>query len=293
MGCHAVWSNGDQAEAVVSALRMYTQTFFPSQMAKTPGRAIAGVPRRLVLRDIQLRAYEHVFHEPSCRWILTYVHEHARFNMLMWKDFTDRYDETPQGLVSRAHAIEVSCAHPASPLPEGLSVEPATEGQQEMVLEVMEVECPEVYRQALDFVPERFDLAELKSACARVGLMRDRRVLVAKRHRWTVAAAVLDAASDGLHLFGLLDTVRLFSFGLDGGDEQQAFYALLEQARGFYRALGKSFFVAMRDGPWSPLLTPRDGMDDLGEANLTILSADVMPEWFEHMHESLAPRLVP
>jgi hypothetical protein len=31
-------------------------------------------------------------------------------------------------------------------------------------------------------------------------------------------------------------------------------------------------------------------MSDLGEANLTILSADIMPEWLEYMHESLAPR---
>jgi hypothetical protein len=288
MGCHAVWSSGEHAEAVVSALRIYSETFFPSQMAKSPGPEIAGVPRRTVLRDIQLHAYEHAYHEPSCRWVLTYVHEHARFNMLMWKDFTDRYHGTANGWVSVAHAIEVSCGSRPRPLPPDLVVSRATGSDTRMLLDTIAATCPTPYVQALDLSPDRFDLSEFKAACEKAGFFRDRAVLVARRLGEPVAAAVLDTATDGLHLFGLLDTVRMFP--LARGDDHEAYRALLDTARGVYGSIGKAHFVAMCDGPWSPRIEVGEDMSDLGEANLTIISADIMPEWLEYMHESLAPR---
>lgn len=288
MGCHSVWWTDDQAEAVVSALRLYTGCWFGSQMAKRPGKLVNGVPRRLVLRDIQLQAYELAYQHPDCRWMLTYVHENARFNMLMCKDFTERYDGTRRGVVRLAHALEVVTDAPAVERPAGVEITLATAREKRFFMDWMARRCPFAYRDALDLVPERLELNQLKDICKRTGFLRDRVILVARVRGRPVACAVADLGTDGLHLFGMYNVVRIFPFEMV---DPSVHLALLDSARGFFRSMGKHHFVYFCDGEWSPFLHPGEGITDLGSAYLTILASELVPEWLEYMHEELAPRL--
>src|SRR5262249_37440588 len=143
---------------------------------------------------------------------------------------------------------------------------------------------PQAYAEALDLVPERFDLEAIGEEWASKDFTRRRRLLVARRFGVPVAAAVLESADDGVHLFRLLDSVRLFPLATGG------VAALAAQASSFYLAMNKrSFVVFLEDDTSVPPGLP-SGYEDLGLADYVILSAEHLHELLEHVYAVTAPR---
>jgi hypothetical protein len=207
-------------------------------------------------------------------------------------DLPARYVESGQAAVVRFRAVEVACdAHAeADRTPDcglGYEVGVATEEETALLLQEIARTRPKAYVEALDFVPERFELTEICEDWSLAGLGRRRAALVARRNGKPVAAAVLESADEGTHLFRLLDLVRLFPLAPAGEDANAA---LLDAARVWFRSMDKTSFVAYleHDTPMPEAFTSTTR--DLGLADYVVLSADLLPELLEHVVEVTAPR---
>jgi hypothetical protein len=149
---------------------------------------------------------------------------------------------------------------------------------------------PVAYREALDLVPERFDLLNAKAQWGEAGLGRERTLLVARQGGQPVAFAVVESAQPGLNLFNVLDGVRLVSLVDDSLPEaQDAMVALLAHAADWYRARGRKVFVHYVESE-NVMYVERAALADLGEGKLWVISANLLPEFLEHLHESTTPR---
>jgi hypothetical protein len=287
-GCHVVWPRGDGTlQAALSVLKVYHHSWLGYQMAKIRGDAPDGVPSGHVLRDIHRHAYEHAQHDPELRWLIGYCQHKPVWSRLAHHDFTLRYAPSERACVVPFRALEVPCAGPALPRPEELEVSAATPAEIDLLLGTLARMRPQPYREALDLVPSRFDLAGIRAAWARANLARDRAVLVARRGGVPLAAAVLETAEDGLHLFQLFDLVRVYPLAPGGVD---CLSALLQQARGWYRRKGKETFVCFLEEGMAPAAGIPHGVGDLGGADMCILSADLLPDLLEHVDEVTVPR---
>jgi hypothetical protein len=111
------------------------------------------------------------------------------------------------------------------------------------------------------------------------GLERQREVLVARRGGRAVAAAILDLASPGLHVYGLLDKIRLVALANAGEDE---FERLLGAAHGRYAATGHSSCVYFRD-LGAPALPSRIAHSSMGVANISVLARSAAASFLEHV----------
>ena len=288
IGCHAVWPvSAKDLQAAGSVLKVYHGSWFGFQMAKIPGNTPDGVPAGRVLRDMHQRAYETAQLDPDLRWLIAYCQDKEIWSRLAHRDLPARYAPSERACVVRFRALEVPCAGPSQPLPEGLEISPAKPAEIGGLLRFLARSRPRPYVEALDLVPERFDLASIKAIWGRAGLARERAVLIARRDQQPLAAAVVEAAEDGLHLFHLLDAVRLYPLAPGG---EASFCCLLKEARSWYLRKGKEVFVCLLEGD---TLLPTDlleGLRDLGLADMSILSAELLPELLEHIHAITVPR---
>jgi hypothetical protein len=287
VGCHVVWPVGDGTlQAALSILKVYHGSWFGFQMAKLRGDAPGAVPAGTVLREIHLRAYEHAQRDPDLRWVIGYCQDKPIWSRLAHRDFTTRHAPSERACVVRFRAVEVSCSGPAFCRADGVDVGPATPREAAALLRVLERLRPRPYREAFDLVPERFDLAGAKAAWARANLSRDRTTLVARRDGEPVAAAVLEDAEEGTHLFHLLDLVRVYPLA-EGGEAHLG--ALLQAAREWYAGRGKRQFICFLEEDVAPPEV-RQGVQDLGVADMAIHSADLLPDLLEHIYEVTVPR---
>jgi hypothetical protein len=285
VGCQVSWPSDRGIEASISVLKLYTHTWFGYQMAKLPGQPLDGTPGKDVLRDIHLRAYEHAASDPSLQWIMGFVQESARWSKLVHHDLPARHVDSGKACIHGFHAIELA-ARPAAATP-GWDVGPAHPEERAALLARITRTRPWAYREALDLVPERFDLEDVRGPWRRAGFTRDRALLVVRRDGRALAAAVVEGADRGLHLFNLLDTARLYTMAPDG---ELAFPALLEAVAGWHHARGRDTFcwLAEEGGlAQAARFSPRD----LGRGFTTLLHTDLLPSFMEHVHEVTAPRL--
>ena len=102
-----------------------------------------------------------------------------------------------------------------------------------------------------------------------------------------MAATILETGETGSNLFRLLDAVRLFSMSPGGED---AFVPLLDAARDWYAARGKSTFTVL-DEDRDDAMAERARLRDLGDGNLWMISSLLLPEYIEHIYELTAPRV--
>lgn len=208
----------------------------------------------------------------------------------MLRELTGRFiDDTDRTCILRFQAMEGRCdaENPFTVL--GYTIETATPDEVGQLLDVIAGARPLSYREAHDLVPERVCLTEMQHSWARVGMARRREIVVARRAGQAVAAGILELGEDGVHLFGLLDVVRTFALAPGGAE---AFGAILEAAREWYRAAGKqkfAYFVEHEDLAHAE----RAGMLDLGGADLLVIGSDLMSDQLEHIWEITAPRDTP
>lgn len=98
---------------------------------------------------------------------------------------------------------------------------------------------------------------------------------------------MLETGSEGLHVYGLLDLVRLYPLVEEG---EIAFPSLLSAARGAFRGLGKARFVCFLEEGQALPESVVDAAEDLGLADMVILGAQRLPELLENLFEVTARR---
>ncbi len=290
VGVQAVWPAEDgEVVAALSLSRIYSGTWFGYQMAKVRGEAPDGTPGRVVLRDLHIRAYEHVHRDPAARWVIGYAQTKQVWSRLVHYDLPLRYQQTGMAAIVRFRALELACGDGSS-AHAAVEVGTATATERATFLSRVAADRPPAYVEALDLTPARFDLREHLVELRSSGLASERQLLAARVAGRMVAAAVLEARADGLHLFRLLDAVRLYRMDDAEAAPEAAFAALLDAARAWYRARGKARFVCLLEDEQALPPSSRAGMSDMGAADMTILAADLLPELLEHLSEVKEPR---
>jgi hypothetical protein len=160
-------------------------------------------------------------------------------------------------------------------------VGPATSQESHALAAAIVALRPEMYVAATGLGAPDLGIDSIANTWQSAGFERKRQVLVARRFGRAIAGAVLDAADDGLHLFGLLDVARFYPLT---GDGREAFSALLCGARGWFAALGKRRFAYFANDLEHPGAHGEPGCTDLGAAFTIVLPVALLPEMLEHVN---------
>lgn len=274
---NSVWPSDHRIEASVSTLKLYRSTWMLHQLAKR--KATQGDPRaRHILRDIYLRAFEYMQTDPRCEWVISYAEAHVRWVQGSHIAFADHFQATGAATASPFRLMEVSCANVVTPEEHPkYKFGAATAEEQESILRALHAILPEPYIEAVDLVPERFDLASVTRAWGEIGLRRARAIWVARDRSGPVAAAILEMGETGTNLYRLTDSLRLVSL-VHGGED--AFLGLIERSKAWFLAHGKDSFVYFWEHPDEAHVKIAK-LRDLGEGRLWVIRSDLIPDFLE------------
>ncbi|MGZ3460982.1 MAG: PilZ domain-containing protein, partial [Archangium sp.] len=281
---------GEAVEASLSWLKPYAGSWLGHQLARQAPRneGTRGTARE-ALRDIYLRGFEPAQMDPGVKWFLAYCEANVRWVRFTAFDFAEWYQHTGQACMVPFRFMEADARREWS-MPEGFSLGAPTEEEKAALFERLKQTRPEAYREALDLVPERFDLADIKREWSEAKLTRERDVLVARKDGRALAVGVLETAHPGLNLFHVLDGLRVVPLVDEALPEaQEALLALLAGAAQWYRARGLDVFVHYVETEHTGY-TEQAQLVDLGEGRIWILSAQLLPDFIEHLCEATTPR---
>ncbi|WP_342377681.1 PilZ domain-containing protein [Myxococcus stipitatus] len=288
LGYRVVRPAGESLEATLSVVKPYEGTWMAHQLARqhVPGQRSSA---REALRDIYLRGYEPTQVDPDVKWFIAFCEANVRWVRFTKFDFASWYEHTGQACLTPFRLMEAEVDREWD-VPEDVEVGPPTDAERERFFQEIERTRPVAYREALDLVPERFDLSRARMKWGEAGLGRERELRVARVQGRAVAMAVLESAQPGVNLFNVLDGVRMVSLGDDSQPEaQRALLALLAHAADWYRARGRRVFVHYVEGECVEYVE-RAALADLGEGKLWVISSALLPEFLEHLCEATTPR---
>lgn len=286
LACQTTYTDLDRVEASITMLKTFSHAWFVYQLAREKRRPLHLSGHR-PLYELYNRATEHTRRDPDLRYHVIHIQrEGSPFTKLIHRDFTRRHEDGANSAVVGFHAFEGRCEASSTVPSSRFAIGEATVDERAEFFRTLEALRPRAYCEAQDLVPERFDLEELKRTWKDAGLRRERFLLVARRGVRAVAAALVESADDGLHLFGLLDCVRVFPLAEDGAE---AYEDLLDRAARFYAERGKKKFVFFDE--WNLEPTHRHaGFESLGLADTVITSAETLGAFLEGVLVATSPR---
>ena len=310
LGSQVVRTSARGVDGSVAAIRPYERSTFFYQTARHPSHGAngsngeGGTARGRILRDIHLDVMTRTYRDsPNTDWLMAIVQESARFPRLAYYDVPRRYVDSGRAFILPVRPMQMTIAAGVAP-PAGrvagapqanahAACGPATDEERTLVCDVLARSRNPIYLDALDLVPARFELAQISESWRQAGLLRKREVLVARTtQEGPVAAAIVDLVDDGVHLFGLLDAVRIVPLR-DHASPNESLLRLLEGARQFYEAYQKTTFTYYLEGEGGVERALGAGFQDMGSAFLILLRWELVPEMLEQIYQVAAPRDLP
>ncbi|MCP3102551.1 PilZ domain-containing protein [Myxococcus sp. K15C18031901] len=288
LGYRVVRPAGESLEATLSVVKPFEGTWMAHQLARqhVPGMRSSA---REALRDIYLRGYEPTQVDPDVKWLIAFCEASVRWVRFTKFDFARWYEHTGQACLVPFRLMEAEVERDWA-LPPDVEVAEPTDAERARFFQELERTRPVAYREALDLVPERFDLVRVRTRWEEAGLDRARALRVARVDGKPVALAVFESAQPGLNLFNVLDGVRVVTLVDDAKPEvQRAMLALLGHAAAWYRALGRRVFVHYVESACVEYVE-HAALADLGDGRLWAISASLLPEFLEHLCEATTPR---
>jgi len=277
-------------EATLATMKPYRSLWLVHQLAKRQGSTPAPLTTGGILRDLYVRTVEHAQGDPGFRWLGAYIEGTVPFVHRTHSGFARRMADTGRTLLLPMRMVNISCAEPGGAVPVGMTLGPATPGERTLLARQIARLRPASYVEALDLSEQALDLEAAAGAWREAGLERERHILVARREGRPLAAAVLEVGQRGANPFRLLDAMRLFSLAPEAEEARQA---LLDAARGWYASRGRDAFVFMQEdgiGGHAPEAHP-EHMHGGAQPYLWLISAELVPEFLEHLHTQTAGRL--
>lgn len=273
----AVWPSGHRIDAAASIVKVYQGTWMFHQLAKRRGGDGEKAGRH-ILRDTYLRAFEYIQSDANCNWVLVYGEAHVRWMQRSHYAFAEHFESTGAAIARPFNLMEANCRLRAEATPlNDYRVGAAAPDERQLIVDVLGRTLPQPYIEACDLVGQRFDISVTKRVWSEIGLEREREVWVARHRNEPVAAAIMEAGQTGTNLFRLLDSVRLIELAPRGED---AFLPLLEKAKAWFLARGKSSFVYLREHPNTHHVEVSH-LRDLGEGRVWVIRADLIPDFLE------------
>lgn len=288
--CLTAWPSARGVEATLATLKPYRSMWLVHQLAKRQGSTSSPVPTGRILRDLYVRTVEHAQGDPGFRWLGAYIEGTVPFIHRAHSGFAQRMAGTGRTLLLPVRMVDISCAEPGKALSADMTLGPAAPGERVLLASEIARLRPASYIEALDLSLEALDLEAAAGAWREAGLERERHILVARRQGRPLAAAVLEVGQRGANPFHLLDAMRLFPLAPEGWEASQA---LLDAARRWYASRGRDAFLLLQEdgiGSHAPSISPGDAHSG-AQPYLWLISAELVPEFLEHIHMQTAGRL--
>ena len=285
VGFRAVWPSTRGVEASISVLKVYSGSWLGHQMAKRPGAVPTGASAKQVLRDIYLRAHEPLQADPDFRWLIGYCEASVRWMNAAHTEFARPFEASGRACSTPFTLMEGATDESTWPVVPGFTIARAREPERLLVLDAIARQKSHIYREALDLVPDRLDLATSRKHWRRAHLQLEREVIVARREEdgRVVAAAIVETAERGTNLFHLLDSVRLFAVdaAAETAEVERAFSALLGGAATWFRARACERFVYFHETELTLHTAP---LTNLGGGRFWVIARELLPEFLDHIH---------
>lgn len=292
LGAQVVWPSSRGVEASVALVALNHHAAFLFHVARRHGNPPEGTTGRQILYEIYERALTWLHRSSFVRWLVVWVQDAGSFSKRLHLDFTERHADGERCCIVPFRTLELPVDfEPTSrdrlitasggvitETPPWL-VRPAADHELESIAMHAAARYPPAFCEAMELRPP-FD--RHWSEWDDTALMRGRDVVVAERDGVVRAAAIIECAEDGIHLFGLLDALRIVPLG--AWDEDAA-TALLQHGRRLFEQLGKRAFIYCCDPERPPSTWPTDAVD-LGLTHCTVFStAELLPQFNEHLWE--------
>lgn len=279
VGYHVLWPSERGVDAAVTNVLVYSRAHLGYQMAKRPGKTVGGVVGKEMLRDIHWHTLEEALASSKSDWWIGYVQASTRFSNLLFVEFQARFRDAARECVVPFRPYQVDCATPGVLDDEDF----ATLDEVETICATIRATRPLPYWKSQDLTPEHMNLADLKDTWARVGLERERAVLVVREEGEVKAALIADLGHPGLHIYGLLDVTRFFPIAADG---DRYLDRLLDKAKAWYASQGRTEFKHFHEGA-APLPDSPDRID-MGPASICIISMELIPDLLDYLFEQMS-----
>ncbi|MDC0711931.1 PilZ domain-containing protein [Stigmatella sp. ncwal1] len=284
--------DGSKVEASISVAKPYGTSWMTHMVARQHPTGPEGkkASAREALRDIYLRGYEPAQLDPEVKWFFGYFEARVRWSRYAMFDFAQWYEHTGQSAAIDFRLMEGETDRAWEPIPEGVDVGQPTPDELAVFFKHVEQTKPLAFREALDLVPERFDMQATRALWDSAKLSREREVFVARVGGKPVAVGIAETATPGFNLFQILDSVRIIPLIEDTRPEaQQGMFGLLTRAAEWFRERNRRLFIHYVECT-NVEYAERAALADLGEGVLWIISAGLLPEFLEHLCEATTPR---
>jgi hypothetical protein len=292
-GIQAIWPSGRGIEASSSVAPLNDETVFMYQLGRRHGSPPLGGSGRAMVHAVFSRTIRWIISRRAFRWVVAWVQDAGRFSKRLQLDFVRRHENGTDASVIRFRVLQVPTRLPAAravqeghtELPEEWA--PAAKGW--AIRAAGRADQDDIRSAAIASLPSSFvaahaigrALEEPPRAIEECAPKRGREVLVAELDGRVHAAATVDWAEEGLHLYGLFDVLRIIPMGPLAS---QTAPLLLERARQRYAALAKEAFVFAADADADSQGWPA-GASDLGVTYCTVMSSELLPLLAEHSWE--------
>lgn len=235
------------------------------------------------LYEAYRHAYEYVC-QRGAQWLVTYVQKSATWSRNVHVDVPAEFVSSEHASVTEFSAYEVPTdLHVA--ISDQVHVRELRDSDQAKATAAFTRDFSEPYIRALA-LDTLTQSADRDGHWTAAGLERQRVVMIAEVEGEACALSVLDVTEEGLHLFRLTDSCRIYSLG--ESLQPTTFAALLNHACQWFASRGRSHFVHFAREDEAFLLDVERAAErvvPLGDAWMTVLDASRGPDLIERIRE--------
>lgn len=284
LACIKRWPSHGAPVCAIAHARVYERTWFLYQVAKDRAGAEAHGGGRDGLYRLYLQAYEHVLSCGGARYLWSFVQQEASpWSLFFHRDVPREICDASYVYSFRALECLSETDEPSSSLP-GRTIEPP---EYPLWIARLAVLRPSLYLSALDLGDEVDSFSQVKTRWQAHNLERDRAWFAIGKPGEECLVAVVESAPTGLHLYGLLDSLRVYAFRDVSAEE---LLAARQRAQAWFRARGKKRFVWQVEEDLMPhafFEESRNGQVDLGRAYGSIVRCEELPRLLDVIHQRL------
>lgn len=236
-----VFREGEEELGTASAVLAYENSWLFQHLATT------GHPVKLIPKYVILGLAQFLMEHREIKYLITYFRKENSFPRKIYSGFLETYPLEEQlrftkynflslGLGARGRG-RTEIEFPVRLRSRGILIEHAAESDREIVENCFRKACHPLLIRSRSLHGDSLELPETSGMYKSKGLVRERFCLVAREGGELAAFALLENASPGINLSGLLNTFSVWSVRSDAGI-QDIRRSLIEVVLRFYRSLG-------------------------------------------------------
>ncbi|MEW6439573.1 MAG: PilZ domain-containing protein [bacterium] len=238
---HIVFREGEEELGTASAVQVYENCWLFQHLATTSH------PVKLVAKYVILGLAQFLMEHREIKYLITYFRKENSFPRKIYSGFLDSYPLDEQLRFTKFNFLSCDLGGESKEIPpvrlpmrpgrNGILIELAGESDKEIIESCLRKELHPLLIRSRSLHRDSLTLPETSAVFRPKGLFRDRYCLVARDRGELAAFALVENASPGMNLSGLLNTFCVWSMQSDRRSHEIK-RILIRAVAGFYRSLG-------------------------------------------------------